>query len=267
MQSAPIGIFDSGLGGLTVAKAIHDALPRESLLYYGDTLHLPYGEKSRRHIIEYSEQIVRFLIKQKVKLIVIACNSASASAASYLRKKYHKQIEIRGVIRPMLAAIANENYKQVGLIGTQATIASNIYPKLLAEYNNKMSLNCLATPLLVPMIEEGFNTNKISEEIIKEYLQKFEPIEALVLACTHYPLIKESVETFFDQKITVYSNATFMAKDVHSYLKSQELLQTEKLSPKNKFLVSDYTETFANSASMFFGKEIVVEEHNIFTNT
>jgi glutamate racemase len=266
MQSAPIGIFDSGLGGLTVAKAIHELLPKESLLYYGDTLHLPYGEKSETHIIEYSERIVRFLLKQEVKLIVIACNSASANAASYLRKKYHDQIEIRGVIRPMLAAIANQNYQKVGLIGTQATIKSAIYPKILAEYNQKMSLECMATPLLVPMIEEGFNTNKISEEIIKEYLQKFEPIDALLLACTHYPLIQESVASFFEDKIKVYNNAQYMAEDVRAYLQRNDLLENKNQKPKHSFLVSDYTETFANSASMFFGKEILVEEHNIFTN-
>lgn len=265
MQTAPIGIFDSGLGGLTVAKAIKDLLPQEQLIYYGDTLHLPYGEKSPQRIIEFSEAIVQFLISKNVKLIVIACNSASAIAASYLRKKYHKQIEIRGVIRPMLSAVGDKNFEKVGLIGTQATVNSQVYSKILQEYNEHTKLESLATPLLVPMIEEGFNKNKISKEVIKEYLSQFKDIEALLLACTHYPLIKDAVLDFFDHKIAVMDNANFMAQDVAQFLEKKNLRATNKKAP-HEFLVSDYTENFANSASMFFGTAINVTEHNIFAS-
>lgn len=263
MQSAPIGIFDSGLGGLTVAKAITSLLPQEQLLYYGDTLHLPYGEKSPQRIIEFSEAIVNFLISKKVKLIVIACNSASATATSYLRKKFHEQIEIRGVIRPMLSAVGDKNFDKVGLIGTQATVNSQIYSQLLKEYNRHTQLQALATPLLVPMIEEGFNKNNISKEVIKEYLSQFNDIEALLLACTHYPLIKEAILDFFNHKIAVLDNADFMAQDVASFLEKKNLLATKK-ETDHQFMVSDFTENFANSASMFFGKPINVTEHNIF---
>jgi glutamate racemase len=263
MQNAPIGIFDSGLGGLTVAKAIDSLLPNEEIIYYGDTLHLPYGEKSQKHIQEYSEAIVRYLLSLNVKLIVIACNSASANAASYLREKFHKQIEIRGVIRPMLKAVAEKNFSTVGLIGTQATVNSGIYAEILKEYNAETKLESLATPLLVPMIEEGFNTNSISKEVIKEYLQQFKNIEALLLACTHYPLIKNSVEDFFEKKIVVMDNADYMAQDVQDFLLREKLLCQERKN-ENQFWVSDYTQNFAKSASMFFGKEINVQEHNIF---
>ncbi len=263
MKNAPIGIFDSGLGGLTVAKAISNLMPQERIIYYGDTLHLPYGEKSDTHIKEYSAAIVEYLIKQGVKLIVIACNSASATAASYLREKYHEQIEIRGVIRPMLKAVAQKNYAQIGLIGTQVTVQSEVYTSILNEYNPITKLNALATPLLVPMIEEGFNKNDISKEVIKEYLSQFKDIEALLLACTHYPLIKKSVIDFFENKIDVMDNADFMAQDVKAYLEKNNLLSINK-EGEDEFKVSDYTKTFAKSASMFFGKEINVTEHNIF---
>lgn len=265
MQHAPIGIFDSGLGGLTVAKAIHTALPEEQLIYFGDTLHLPYGEKSPQRIIEFSDAIVQFLISKKVKLIVIACNSASATAASYLRQKYHDQIEIRGVIRPMLAAVAAKNFGSVGLIGTQATVNSKVYTDILKEYNQHTKLTSLATPLLVPMIEEGFNKNDISKEVIKEYLSQFKNIEALLLACTHYPLIKNEVIDFFENKIAVLDNADFMAQDVRHFLSKNNLLATKKIAD-HQFLVSDFTQNFAKSASMFFGKEINVTEHNIFAS-
>lgn len=263
MQRKRIGIFDSGLGGLTVAKAINDLLPQESIIYYGDTLHLPYGEKSPARIKEFSDTIAQYLINEGVKIIVIACNSASSISASYLREKYHKQIEIRGVIRPLLSRVAEKEYKNIGLIGTQATVSSGVYAKILAEYNQDITLTCLATPLLVPMIEEGFNANKISKEVIKEYLSQFENIEALLLACTHYPLIKDTVSSFFEGKIDIMDNADFMAQDVKQFLEKNNLLSDSK-TQEDIFQVSDFTQTFAKSASMFFGKEINVTEHNIF---
>lgn len=265
MQNRPIGIFDSGLGGLTIANAISATLPQESIIYYGDTLHLPYGEKSPTRIIEFSEAIVKYLISKNVKLIVIACNSASANAASYLREKYHKLIEIRGVIRPLLTAVTNKNYKNVGLIGTQATVNSSVYQSILNEMNSSIHLECLATPLLAPMIEEGFNTNNISKEVIKEYLSSFSNIEAILLACTHYPLIKKAVADFFKNKIDVLDNADYMALDIKDYLAKNNLLASHK-TIEDQFMVSDYTKTFAKSASMFFGKQINVTEHNIFAN-
>lgn len=265
MKAAPIGVFDSGLGGLTVAKAILDLLPNESIIYFGDTLHLPYGEKSAKHIRDYSEAIVSYLLSQQVKLIVIACNTASAVSAGYLREKYHSQIEIRGVIRPLLSRVATKNYQQVGLIGTQTTIDSNIYPTILAEYNTHMQMQCLATPLLVPIIEEGFAESQIIDEVLKQYLSNLKNIDALLLACTHYPLIKKSIEKYYNWQLDVLDNAAFMAEDVKSYLEKQNLLSTKK-SLTDKFLVSDYTNTFAKSASMFMGKTINVEERNIFAS-
>lgn len=264
MQDGRIGIFDSGLGGLTVAKAVSHLLPNESIIYYGDTLHLPYGEKSPARIKEYSDSIVQYLIQENVKIIVIACNSASSISASYLREKYHKQIEIRGVIRPLLKRVVENTYKNLGLIGTQATVNSGVYKTILEEYSQTVTLHSLATPLLVPMIEEGFNTNKISTEVIKEYLSQFKNIDALLLACTHYPLIKESVASFFkNEKVDILDNANFMAEDVQRFLSKNNLLNKEK-KQEDIFQVSDYTKNFAKSASMFFGKDINVTEHNIF---
>src|SRR6187399_1834733 len=196
----PIGIFDSGIGGLTVADAIRKLLPQESMVYFGDTAHLPYGDKSEAAIQAYSIKIADVLLKKGCKVIVIACNSASSAAYDLLKEYVPKDIEVISVIDPMAnLVLANFENKRVGLIGTKRTIQSGIYTQKIEAGKKNIKLSSLATPLLVPMIEEGFVNNKISHNILETYLSdpSLQSIDALILGCTHYPLIKNEISQFY----------------------------------------------------------------------
>jgi glutamate racemase len=260
-NTQPIGIFDSGIGGLTVAKAIEELLPNEQLIYVGDTQHMPYGDKSPEHIRQYCKQIVSFLLSKNVKLIVIACNTASSVASSYLRSIFWEQVEIMGVIRPIIISIIEKKYKKIGIIGTQGTINSNIYENLFREYGSEVEIFQLATPLLAPMIEQGFINNEVSKAILDEYLknEEFKDKEAILLACTHYPLIKNEVNNYFHQKKDILDNALPMANRVKNFLNEKNLLAPEKINP-SVFYVTEYTENFENISKIFHGSKIQIEE-------
>lgn len=260
-KDQPIGIFDSGVGGLTVAKAISDLLPYEQLLYVGDTQHMPYGDKSAEHVQGYTKQIVEFFLQQNVKLIIIACNTASALAASYVRSLFWKDVEIIGVIRPVVKTILERHYKKVGVIGTKATIESNIYQRILDETPHTLELIQLATPLLAPMIENGNIDDEIAHAILHQYLSGplFASCEALVLACTHYPIIKDKIASVFAHPIQLVDNATPMAETVVQYLTEKDLL-AETRRAANEFYVTAYTENFERIARLFYRKDIVVNE-------
>lgn len=256
-----IGIFDSGIGGLTVAKAIEDLLPNERFIYVGDTQHMPYGDKSEERIKGYCKNIVEFLLTKKVKMIVIACNTASAVAASYLRSQYWQQVEIMGVIRPMVKTTIEGGYHHVGIIGTTGTIQSNIYPSLFKEYQSDVKIYQLATSLLAPMIESGQHQTEVAHAIIKQYMgeQAFEPCEAILLACTHYPLIKTQIDDFFQGKKKIIDNALPMAAAVKAFLQEKDLLATER-NGEHEFYITEFTHNFAEVASMFYGKAIACQQ-------
>jgi glutamate racemase len=201
--TAPIGIFDSGIGGLTVASAIKNLLPKESFIYFGDTAHLPYGEKSIASIQEYALEIAEFLVSKGCKMIVIACNTASAAAYEVLKKKYQQDIPVIDVISPLVDFIVKKDFKKIGVLATKATVRSDVYSKKIAEQNENIEVVSLASGLLASMIEEGFFNNEISNVVLHKYLTypDFEDIDALLLACTHYPLIKNEIEQFYDRKV------------------------------------------------------------------
>jgi glutamate racemase len=257
----PIGIFDSGIGGLTVAKAIERKLPHEQLIYVGDTQHMPYGDKSPEHIRLYCTRIVDFLIEKNVKMIVIACNTASAVASSFLRATYWQQVEIMGVIRPAIQSIIEKKYRKVGIIGTQGTIQSQIFPTLFAEYGSQIELFQLATPLLAPMIEQGLYKTEVSKSIIKEYMSHkgFKDMEAILLACTHYPLIKQEINDFFNGQKDILDNADPMANRVERFLTDKSWLSTSKMAP-SEFYVTDYTKAFEETSSIFYGTKIHIHQ-------
>ncbi|HQW45685.1 MAG: glutamate racemase [Bacteroidetes bacterium] len=261
VQSQPIGIFDSGIGGLTVARSLKEALPLEQFIYFGDTAHMPYGDKSPEEILQYSKKIVEFLIANHVKLIVIACNSASSIAASALRSAYWKQVEIMGVIRPVVNDIVKNNIKKIGIIGTQATIQSQIYPHLLHEADAQIEIYQLATPLLAPMIEAGKVSQSVLYQTMADYLsdKHFEDKEAILLACTHYPIIKDEVNTFFKHQKRIFDNAAPLAFEVKKYLTDKNLLATVKKGA-NQFYVSRYSDTFEKAIYTFYGKQLEVKE-------
>ncbi|MFA6409927.1 MAG: glutamate racemase [Gammaproteobacteria bacterium] len=258
-SSQPIGIFDSGIGGLTIANALIEALPQENIIYFGDTIHFPYGDKSQDAIRNYSHQIAKWLIKQNCKMILIACSSASAAAYETLKSELHNQALLLNVIDPSVNfLVANYGGKSIGLIGTKLTVGSNIYHKKIKELNPTIKLVSRATPLITMAIEEGFYEHKVIEEILPIYLsdEDFSAIDALVLSCTHYPLIKNKIHNFYQQKIEVIDASKIVAEAAKELLQENNLLNTDTNAPKRAFYVSDYTTSFANSARMFFGSEI-----------
>jgi len=262
----PIGVFDSGIGGLTVAHAIRNILPNESMIYFGDLAHLPYGDKSEAAIQAYSIKITDVLLKKGCKVIVIACNSASSAAYELLREYVRKDTHIINVIDPMVSYVA-EYFpgKKVGLIGTKRTVQSDVYARKLREGNTDIALRSLATPLLAPMIEEGFFNNQISHEIIAQYLSADElrNIEVLILACTHYPLIKKEIDAFYGGNMSILDSAEIIAGALRKYLEQEEILNNSGPA-KHEFLVSDYTSSFEAAARMFFHETIHLQRHPLW---
>ncbi|NSW95587.1 MAG: glutamate racemase [Bacteroidales bacterium] len=253
MKNRPIGIFDSGVGGLTVAHAIKQILPGESMIYFGDTAHLPYGDKSEELIKFYSGKITEFLLSYNSKIILIACNSASASAYETLREEYKEKVIMIDVIDPVVDYLAKRKFKKLGIIGTKRTISSGTYEQKIKEKSPGTDVISLATPLLVPMIEEGFIYDDISNAIIRTYLSNpsFSGIEALVLACTHYPLIKNQIRKFFDFKVEVIDSSATVSAMLKNILEKNNLLN-DTGTAKDLFFVSDYTPYFEKIAGMFF---------------
>lgn len=260
-----IGVFDSGIGGLTVANAINKVLPNEHLIYFGDTAHLPYGDKSADAIRYYALRISKFLLEQNCKMIIIACNSASAAASDMLLEFFEGKVLFANVIDPLIEHTISKGYQKVGVIATKATIGSNVYHKKLKSKNQRLRVNQLATPLLAPMIEEGFFNNSISQEVIKNYLSddSMQDLDTLLLACTHYPLIRTEIENYYHGQVEVLDSCDVLAHEV-----SQILMQDNMLSPKlnhaHKYYVSDFTQSFEDTAKLFYGSEIELEVKNIW---
>ena len=264
----PIGIFDSGIGGLTVARAVAQRLPHERLVYFGDTAHLPYGEKSTAAIQAYSVKICDVLLRQHCKLILIACNSASAAAYELVREYVGSKAVVIGMIDPVVAHIG-QHYagRPVGLIGTKQTVGSNIYRKKIDQLDLGVDLHALATPLLIPMIEEGFFQGRVSEEIIRAYLDHptLQGIDALLLACTHFPLIKPQMEAHYQGRVAVLDPSDVVAATVAEALAARQLLaEAAEAAPMHHFYVSDFTRSFEESTRLFFGQEVQLEHYPLW---
>ncbi len=265
----PIGIFDSGVGGLTVAAAVRRLLPNEKIIYFGDTAHLPYGDKSANSIQSYSQKIAEFLIDNDCKIILIACNTASAYANEIVKSTIATRfagIKVVNVIDPIVNNITKKRkYKRVGVIGTKGTIRSGSYPQRIIQQNHRLEVVSLATPLLVPMIEEGFIYDDISNAIIRSYLSqdKLKNIDALILGCTHYPIIKNQIRKFFNFDVDVIDSSQVVATQLRSILADANLLNSAE-NPEHQFIISDYTEMFENIARMFFDEEIHLQCKNIW---
>lgn len=266
-KQAPIGIFDSGIGGLTVADAIHKLMPAESLVYFGDTVHMPYGEKSAEAIKGYAERITEFLLSNGCKAIVIACNSASSVAYETVQRHASGKAIVVDVINPVVKQVSKlKKIDQIGVIGTRATIRSNAYATRITALNPEKKVSSLATPLLAPMIEEGFFDNKISRTIIHNYLSspKLRKIDALILACTHYPLIRKEIAEFYKREIHIVDSAEIVAGHLRASLKSKHLLAERKRSGSHRFFVSDLTSSFEKSTRIFFKGKVKLELRNLW---
>ena len=259
----PIGIFDSGVGGLTVANAIAIQLPNESLVYFGDTAHLPYGEKSPQNIKKYSHEIINYLLQQNCKAIVIACNSASSHAYNYLKEQLPKGFPLVNVIDPTVKHLTKLKIKKVGIIGTRATINANIYAQKINKHFKTCKVKSLATPLLANYIEEGFFKKKeITQLVLKEYLENphLKDIEALILACTHYPLIKADINFYYDGEKILIDSTDVVANYLQAKLNNLNLLNSTSNNVNHRFVVSDLTPSFESTAKMFFGSNIVLSQ-------
>jgi len=269
LKERPIGLFDSGVGGLTVAHALHTLLPSEQLIYFGDTAHLPYGDKSRETILQYSLGIADFLLEQNCKLILIACNSASSNAFEEVRDHVGDRAAVMNVIDPVVDQVCENQgdacQDSIGIIGTKATIDSGSYQEKIRSKAPRAQVSVLATPLFVPMIEEGFVFDDISNAIIRSYLSRneLEGIDSLILACTHYPIIRNQISRFLDFEVNVLDTARIVAQSVQNFLSEQGLLATKRAG-NNLFYISDHTPYFEVIANMFFNEKIELQKRNIW---
>ena len=257
----PIGIFDSGVGGLTVAKEIKRLLPNEDLIYFGDTKHLPYGEKSREAIVGYSTKITGFLLEKNCKAIVIACNSATANALKEVLDLVAEKVPVIDVINPVAEKVSYEIHQNVGVIATKATVNSGLYKKSIRKHNKFIKVDEMATPLLVPAIEEGFKNHPITHSIIYNYLSnsKLKNIETLILGCTHYPLLIDEIKQFYGNRVRVIDSPSIVANQLKIILEKHHLLHQENPAPKYQFYLSDITKNFEKISRKFFGKSIDLE--------
>jgi len=265
LSQNPIGIFDSGIGGLTVANAIHKQLPKENFIYFGDTAHLPYGDKSADAIRYYSIKISKFLLDQGCKMIVIACNSASSASYEILLDFFKDKALFVNVVDPLVDHVIANKYSKVGVIATKATTNSNVYKSKIESKDQSITVAQLATPLLVPMIEEGFHHDDISQSIISKYLSdpSLKDIQALLLACTHYPLIKNQIEAYFDHKIDVLDSTDVVLLKIKELLDKHQLYNHGEIKDP-LFYVSDYTKSFEETTNVFYTQKVSLIEKSIW---
>ncbi|MDD6617130.1 MAG: glutamate racemase [Clostridiales bacterium] len=251
-REAPIGVFDSGVGGLTVAREIMRNLPFERIVYFGDTARVPYGSKSRESIIRFSRQIIHFLQEEHVKAIVVACNTASAYALDEVQKDL--DIPIIGVVKPgaKVAAQATRN-KRIGVIGTKGTIGSNIYADYIHEIDPEITVVGKACPLFVPLVEEGWLKDPVTVEVAQRYLQELQEqdVDTLVMGCTHYPLLRSVLRELLGEKVTLVNPAYETAQSLKQLLKEMNLdnpgIKEEEFP--YRFYVSDLADQFTAFAN------------------
>lgn len=264
-STKPIGIFDSGIGGLTVAHALVKHLPKENIIYFGDTAHLPYGDKSTAAIQAYSIKIAHMLLQQQCKLILIACNSASAAAYELVKEYVGSQAHVMNVIDPVVHLLKDKyKHKRIGLIGTRQTVNSHIYKKKIDDANHGITLSSHATNLLASAIEE-FGNHDVLDSLLNVYLSHpdLQQIDALVLACTHYPIIKDRILKCYKKPVEIIDSSEAVAAAVKAHLEKHALLNTNGNSNKH-FYLSDYTESFAANAGLFFGSDLTFESYPLW---
>lgn len=270
-RNAPVGVFDSGVGGLTVVREIMRQIPNEKIIYFGDTARVPYGSKSRETVTRYSEQIVRFLRTLEVKTIVAACNTASAYALETLEQSI--DIPIIGVLKPgaRTAAEVTRNGR-IGVIATEATVGSRMYTKYITTLNSNVTIHEKACPLFVPLVEEGLWEDPVTDEIVRRYLSELidTDIDTLILGCTHYPLIRSTLRRIMGERVTLVNPAYETAIELKQMLSEMDLLDDEPPGlgrDQYRFYVSDKAEKFVRFANSIINygilsaKTINIEEY------
>jgi glutamate racemase len=265
IPSQPIGIFDSGIGGLTVAKALQQMMPQEDLIYFGDTAHMPYGDKSATAIGGYAVKIVDHLLELDCKLILIACNSASAAAYHLIKEHVKEQALVINVIDPLIDYVTSHyKHKMIGLIGTRQTVHSQIYQRKIAACGQGIQLSAWATNLLASAIEE-FGNHPLIDSLLQVYLGRpqLQNIHALILACTHYPIIKERISQYYQHSLDIIDSSLIVAQNVKTVLAQHHLLAVNPIG-KHHFYISDYTDSFAANAKIFFGNDVILESYPLW---
>jgi glutamate racemase len=256
-DTRPIGVFDSGVGGLTVYKEIRSLLPHEDMIYFGDTARVPYGGKSKKVIQKYSKEIAGFLEVQGIKMLVVACNTASALALNALKNDC--SVPVVGVVEPgVRAAIKAANGGKIGIIGTRGTIRSAAYQNRIARLRAGIEVVAQPCPLLVPIIEENIINSEIARLAIKMYLRQLKSakISALILACTHYPLLKSVIADFLGPGVFLIDSACETAREVKEVLSARRIVGDEQHKGRDRFYVSDSPEAFAAIGETFLGQSI-----------
>lgn len=262
-----IGIFDSGVGGLTVMKEIIKVLPEYDYLYLGDTARVPYGNRSREVVMKFSEEAIEWMLKRGAKLVIVACNTASAFALRHLQDKYLvekgiKDKKILGVIRPTVEAVIKMKFDRAGVVGTRGTINSKAYDKEFEKLGHNIKICSAACPLLVPLIEENWYKKPESIMILKKYLKDLKDcnVKALILGCTHYPLMIKDFKRIMGKRVKIVSSAEETAKSLVDYLKRHsEIEKLLKKGKKREFCVTDSPEHFKDFAEHLMGKINKVE--------
>lgn len=270
-KNAPIGVFDSGVGGLTVAREIMRQIPNERIVYFGDTARVPYGSKSKDNIIKFSRQIIRFLQTENVKAIVIACNTASALALDEMQQEF--DLPILGVVKPgAKVAVETTVNKRIGLIGTEANIRSGVYTRYIKSLDDEAKVFEKACPLFVPLVEEGWLHDDITLQVASRYLEelKEKDIDTLIMGCTHYPLIRSTIRKVMGDKVNLVNPAYETAIELKNLLERDNLANkcdVDSPSSMYRFYVSDAEEKFklfANSILPFditMTKQINIENY------
>ncbi|MCK5580295.1 MAG: glutamate racemase [Candidatus Omnitrophica bacterium] len=256
-KNFPIGVFDSGLGGLTVVKALMRNLPNEDIVYFGDTARVPYGTKSREAIVRFSKENTQLLLKHKVKMVVVACNSSSSYALPSLRKNF--DVPVVGVIAPgVKKALQVTRNNRIGVIATSATTKSEAYVKQIKKISSEARVVSQACPLFVPLVEEGWINKGVTLNIAKEYLSQVRKakVDTLILGCTHYPLLKPVLKKVMGSKVYLVDSAHEVSLEVGNYLNKMEIAEKGKRKPKYQFLSSDDPGHFCNMAKRFLNYNI-----------
>jgi len=257
MKLKPIGVFDSGIGGLTVVHALHQRLPHENIVYFGDTARVPYGPKSPQVVREYTAQDVDFLVSMDVKMVVIACNTVSSVALDVVQR--HAKVPVAGVILPGAeAAVKATTKKRIGVIGTRATINSNAYAHAIRLLDPEVEVISYECPLFVPLAEEGWIEHKVTELVAKEYLfpLKQQRIDTLILGCTHYPLLRPTIQAVLESSVTLIDSGEATAATVEQMIDHHGLRNPSKERANLQFYVSDIPAKFAEIGERFLGQKM-----------
>lgn len=253
----PIGIFDSGIGGLTVVNEVEKLLPREDIIYFGDTARVPYGTKSKETVTKFSVENVEFLMKHDVKLVVVACNTASSLSLNFLKRCF--RVPIIGVIEPgAKGAVSSTRNNRIGVIGTHATISSGAYNKAIRKISPRISVFSQHCPLFVPLVEEGWLNGDITKDVASAYLKplKKKNIDTLILGCTHYPLLKDVIKMVMGNGVLLVDSAKEVAREAKDILDANGLLNASRKNRSYKFFVSDEPGRFIKMGERFLKRRI-----------